>query len=430
MKPARDLHRELSLDSLLERLTPTPGGWVATYRDTTLRSVFQPVLSITHKRVVGYEALLRVVDANGALTSPAALFDRTRAAADVLLLDRLARGLHMANFVAQRIGDGWLFLNVTPRVLDSGLVQREFVDALCRHFGLPPNRIVLEVVEQAARDEDALARTIDMIQHRDFLIAIDDFGTGFSNFDRVWRARPDIVKLDRSLVERANSSADDRRIMHHLVSMLHQAGAMVLAEGVESDDALQTLMEADIDFVQGFWFGQPDASIAQASAAVPALLDAAWRRFIAQRHRPASNEQPGFDAIERLVLTGAATFAASGSLEEAAQRVFTVPAARRVFVTDEIGEQFLPSIGARVDAGQAVGTRLSPLFPETHSNWSRRPYFQRAIAAPGRVALMGPHFSLTEGRDCYTAAVAIRAEGRLVVFCVDFVLDRAGTVMR
>lgn len=92
MKPARDP----SLDSLLERLTPTPGGWIATYRTTTLRSVFQPVLSITHKRVVGYEALLRVVDANGALISPATLFDKTRADADALLLDRLARCLHLS----------------------------------------------------------------------------------------------------------------------------------------------------------------------------------------------------------------------------------------------------------------------------------------------------------------------------------------------
>lgn len=419
--------RDLSLDSLLDRLTPTPGGWVATYRGTTLRSAFQPVLSITHKRVVGYEALLRVVDANGTLISPTALFDRTRNDADSLLLDRLARCLHTANFVAQGIGDGWLFLNVTPRVLDSGLVQREFVEALCRHFSLSPNRIVLEVIEQPARDEAALARTIDMIQHRDFLIAIDDFGTGFSNFDRVWRARPDIVKLDRSLVERSTWSPDDRRIMHHLVSMLHQAGAMVLAEGVESDDALQALMDADIDFVQGFQFGQPDTSIAHASAAVPAMLDAAWQRFIARRHAPPAPAQPGFDAIERLVLAGAAAFAASGDLHDAAQRVFAVPAARRVFVTDEIGEQFLPSIGA---PGPAGTTRLAPLFPETHSNWSRRPYFQRAIAAPGRVALMGPHFSLTEGRDCYTAAVATYARGQLVVFCVDFVLDSAGTVMR
>lgn len=110
--------------------------------------------------------------------------------------------------------------------------------------------------------------------------------------------------------------------------------------------------------------------------------------------------------------------------------MLVVPAARRVFVTDEVGEQFLPSIGTQPHDRNPVATRLAPLFPETHSNWSRRPYFQRAIAAPGRVALMGPHFSLTEGRDCYTAAVATLVHERLVVFCVDFVLDSAGTVMR
>ncbi|WP_179404792.1 EAL domain-containing protein [Burkholderia guangdongensis] len=423
-------HHDLSFDSLLARLTATPGGWRADYHGATLSSVFQPVLSITHKRVVGYEALLRVVDANGTSISPTALFDRARSTAEALLLDRLARCLHTANFVAQGIGDGWLFLNVTPRVLDSGLVHQDFIDSLCSHFGLPPKRIVLEVLEQPTHDEARLARVIDMFQHREFLIAIDDFGTGFSNFDRVWRARPDIVKLDRSLVERATRSGDDHRIIYHLVSMLHQAGSMVLAEGVESEDALQALMEADIDFVQGFRFGQPHASIAHASLSAPAMLDAAWSRFIERRRTQPNPVQPGFDAIERLVLAGAAAFAATGNLQEAAQRVLVVPAARRVFVTDEIGEQFLPSIGAQPPERNPVATRLAPLFPETHSNWSRRPYFQRALIAPGRVALMGPHFSLTDGRDCYTAAVATRTRERLVVFCVDFVLDSAGTVMR
>jgi len=130
------------------------------------------------------------------------------------------------------------------------------------------------------------------------------------------------------------------------------------------------------------------------------------------------------------VLAGAAAFAATGNLQEAARRVLVVPAARRVFVTNEIGEQFLPSIGAQPHDQNPVATRLSPLFPETHSNWSRRPYFQRALAAPGRVALMGPHFSLTDGRDCYTAAVATLTHDRLIVFCVDFVLDSGETIMR
>jgi EAL domain-containing protein (putative c-di-GMP-specific phosphodiesterase class I) len=423
-------HLDPSLDALLAMLVPTPLGWRADYRGTTLSSVFQPVVSITHKRVVGYEALLRAVDANGTPIAPNTLFDRARNVPDALLLDRLARCLHMANFVMQRIDSGWLFLNVTPRVLDSNLIHQNFVDALCGHFGIPPNRIVFEVLEQPTHDEARLARVIGMFQHRDFLIAIDDFGTGFSNFDRVWRVRPDIVKLDRSFVERATRSADDHRIVYHLVSMLHQAGSMVLAEGVENDDALQALMDADIDFVQGFRFGQPDASIARASAAVPALLDAAWARYIERRRAQPNPVQPGFDAIERLVLVGAAAFSATGDLRDAAQRVLVMPAARRVFVTDETGEQFLPSIGAQPPERNPLAARLAPLFPETRSNWSRRPYFQRALAAPGRVALMGPHFSLTDGRDCYTAAVATHALDRLVVFCVDFMLDSADTVMR
>jgi len=64
--------------------------------------------------------------------------------------------------------------------------------------------------------------------------------------------------------------------------------------------------------------------------------------------------------------------------------------------------------------------RLAPLFPDTRNNWSRRAYFKHALAAPGRVAMMGPHCSLMDGQDCYTAAVTVEREGQTLVFCVDF----------
>ncbi|WP_323122163.1 sensor domain-containing phosphodiesterase [Burkholderia alba] len=422
--------RHLSLDSLMPQLARGPDGWCARYRDATLSSVFQPVLSITHKRVVGYEALVRAADAGSRPVSPGELFARAHAHGEALLLDRLTRCMHTANFAAQHIEVGWLFLNILPLVLDSGTAQREFIEALCAHFNLPPTRIVLEVVEQPSRDEAELARTIDLIQHRDFLVAIDDFGTGFSNFDRIWQMKPDIVKLDRSIVERALKPDDSHRIIHHLVTMLHQSGTMVLAEGVESDDALQVLMEADIDFVQGFLFGRPDASIARGCAAAPARLDAAWQRFAARRLECADSVQPGFDTIEQLVLAAAADYARHRDLPGAARHLLATPGARRVFVADASGEQHEPSVTSAAIAADAATGRLAPLFPETHSNWSRRPYFQRALATPGRVALMGPHFSLTDGRDCYTAAVALRIAGDIVVFCADFALDSAGTVMR
>ncbi|AOJ02343.1 diguanylate phosphodiesterase [Burkholderia mayonis] len=414
--------QRLSPDSLISQLTRGDEGWCAQYHDITLSSAFQSVISITHKRVVGYEALVRATDANGAPISPDTLFARAQARGETILLDRMTRCLHVANFAAQDTGMCWLFLNVLPQMFDAGVAPREFIEALCAHFALPPTRVVLEVIEQPSRNEAALARTLDMIQHGDFLIAIDDFGTGFSNFDRIWQMKPDIVKLDRSIVERSLAASDAHRIVHHLVTMLHHAGTMVLAEGVENEDALQILMDADVDFVQGFCFGQPDPSLERARRYAPTCIEAAWARFAERvQERRSGAVHPGFDTIERIVLAGAADYAETQDLRGTAQRLLTNPIVRRVFVAEANGDQIEPSVTPETpDAPSVTTRRLAPLLPELHSNWSRRAYFQRAVAAPGRVALMGPHFSLTDGRDCYTAAVAIHLGTTLKVFCVDF----------
>jgi EAL domain-containing protein (putative c-di-GMP-specific phosphodiesterase class I) len=410
---------ELTLSGLLPHLVREESGWTATWRALTLHSVFQPVLSITHQRIVGYEALLRAFDPVGLPVTPDVLFSGTRSASEARELDRIARCLHVANFMEQNVEVGWLFLNTRPQVFETGWPQRAFIDELSAHFGLPQERIVIEVLEQPADDESAVASMLAASQPRDFLIAIDDFGTGFSNFDRVWRFRPDIVKLDRSLVARAGKSQGDESLIGHLIAMLHQSGTLVLAEGVETDDELMILMQADVDFVQGFWLGQPKGSVQAACARVPALIDSMWRKFAEFERKYARHKQLGFEGFAEAVLATAGKFAASGDLAEAARLVFHIPEARRVFVTDAQGEQTLPSISA--PAVPPPPQRLAPLLATTRSNWSRRAYFKHALAAPGRVAMMGPHYSLIDGQDCYTAAVTLERDGTTAILCVDFI---------
>ena len=407
-----------TLPDLLPHLARSDAGWCATWESVSLQSVFQPVLSVTHRRIVGYEALLRAHDHLGTPVPPEALFAATRSSEDARKLDRLARCMHVANFVEQGIDDAWLFLNTRPQVFETSWPQRVFIDELSAHFGLPQERIVIEVLEQPADDEAAVASILAADEPRDFLIAIDDFGIGFSNFDRVWRFRPDIVKLDRSLIARAGKRDGDNSMISHLISMLHQLGTMVLAEGVETDEELMILMQADVDFVQGFWLGQPEASVRAASAQAPELIESMWSKFSEYEHTHARHQRVSFEGLAETVLAGAEMYAASGDLAMAAQKVFTFPEARRVFVTNALGHQMLPSITPH-DAAHPPA-RLAPLFPDTYSNWSRRTYFKHALAAPGRVAMMGPHRSLTDGQDCYTAAVAVERDGELNVFCVDF----------
>ena len=84
---------ELTLSGLLPHLVREESGWTATWRALTLHSVFQPVLSITHQRIVGYEALLRAFDPVGLPVTPDVLFSGTRSASEARELDRIARCL-------------------------------------------------------------------------------------------------------------------------------------------------------------------------------------------------------------------------------------------------------------------------------------------------------------------------------------------------
>jgi EAL domain-containing protein (putative c-di-GMP-specific phosphodiesterase class I) len=418
---------ELTLSGLLPHLVRDESGWTATWRALTLHSAFQPVLSVTHQCVVGYEALLRAFDPVGLPVSPEVLFSGTRSAADARELDRIARCLHVANFMEQGISTGWLFLNTRPQVFETDWPQRTFIDELSAHFGLPQERIVIEVLEQPADDESAVASMLAASQPRDFLIAIDDFGTGFSNFDRVWRFRPDIVKLDRSLVARAGKREGDDSMISHLIAMLHQSGTLVLAEGVETDEELMILMQADVDFVQGFWLGQPQSSVQAACAKVPALLESMWGKFADYERAHARHQRIGFEGFAEAVLAAADAYKLSGDLRDAAQEVSHLREARRVFITDSRGEQTQPSITAVSVPPPPL--RLAPLFTNTRSNWSRRAYFKHALAAPGRVAMMGPHYSLADGEDCYTAAIAVEHDG-VHVLCVDFVPTSPSAIAR
>ncbi|RKP50274.1 EAL domain-containing protein [Pararobbsia silviterrae] len=423
-----------TLEVLLSMMERDGNSWFANYRGIEIRSAFQPVLSVSHAKVIGFEALMRARTPKGEALPPPLVFSLARRHDEAVLLDRLSRAVHVANFADQGGEIGWLFLNVLPQILEASWEDAVFAEHLIQRFNLPAERIVLEVLEQPATDERTLARTVDAFHSKNFLIAIDDFGSGFSNFDRIWSTRPDIVKLDRTLVGRLTQRNSDHELMRHLVSMLHQAGTMVLAEGVEADGELMALMEADVDFVQGYWLARPHFSLTRAQASALERAPLLWPMFASHSARVPHLPAIRFESFESTMTAAALCYSRDGDLARAAAIVFEVAGARSVFTVDEHGVQTQDTVSAPLEAGprerrDAAKRRLAPLLEGSPGNWSRRAYFKRAIAAPGRVAVMGPYFSLTEGKGCHTAAISVQVEGRTMVFCADFVPNDDGVEM-
>ncbi|MEO8299475.1 MAG: EAL domain-containing protein [Burkholderiales bacterium] len=395
------------------------GRWRADTPRHVLDSHYQPILSLSHRRTVGHEALLRATDRQGLPVSPMALFD-AGTAPDQLHLDRLATALHLRNYLDSRPLSPhplWLFLNLRPATFVHCLTQTpEHIQLL-----LPDLRgdgqVVVEFTEEVvARDADVEACAAQA-RRLGLLLALDDFGAGHSNFDRVWRLQPEIVKLDRSLVQRGALDSKAARVIAQMVSLLHECGSLVLMEGIETADEAHLALDCDADLVQGYLFGRP-APIGQVDPTLAARVAAVWHDFdqrsgstqLADRARIA----PHADAIAQ----AAAGLARHESLRDTCAAFLALPGAQLCYLLDQHGVQAGASlIAAGFDS--AGLQRFAPMRDTEQACWARRPYFRRALDAPGIVQLTRPYLSIQGARLCVTVSIALQCAGQPIVLCGD-----------
>ena len=380
------------------------------------------------------EGLLRASYPDGTMVPPVVLFDPQRPALERAQLGACARGLHLAHFSQMQPAQTWLFLNADLEgflLADDG--PSRFAELLQQH-GVAPHQVVLEILEHAIDNIDDLARAIQGFRELGCLIAVDDFGAGHSNLDRLWRLAPDIVKLDRLLVRDAAHQARARAVLPRLVALLHEVGALVLTEGVETEAEGLLALESQCDFVQGFWFARPAADPPDDQLITP-RLDLLW-----QDH--ASREQRRHDAALHLQNTSIRAFrltasrlASGQALAQAAIPLLAQPDVLRCFVLDDAGRQ----LGDNLEPDDVVvhclqrQQRFSPLANTRDALWSRRTYFRQAMRQPGQVQCTSPYLSMTEPTPCITLSMAIDMGDCYQVLCADLRWhdpDALGEVLR
>ncbi|MDX1491097.1 MAG: EAL domain-containing protein [Pseudohongiellaceae bacterium] len=248
------------IHSMFEKISETLGYFhgnrFSQYNETRVISAFQPIYSIAHRRIVGLEGLARGLDKSGNMVPPLTLFEQ-QSPKNVCELDRICQLVHIENFHALNSPNAWLFLNVNPQTLSDSDYYAEFLSYILNEKNYPANRIVIEILESVIDDEKELEQHIKRYKEMGFLIAIDDFGAGQSNFERIWRIKPDIVKLDRSMIKKAGTDPSVKGLIKGITSMLHHSKCIVLAEGIETENEALVAMEAGVDLVQGFYFARP-----------------------------------------------------------------------------------------------------------------------------------------------------------------------------
>ncbi|VVO62822.1 hypothetical protein PS865_00890 [Pseudomonas fluorescens] len=221
-----------------------------------LHSLFQPIICLSERRILGYEALTRG-PSNSPLHSPIALFAVARQAGRLSELEIACRQSACRRFNEQQL-PGKLFLNVSPESLLEAAHQPGRTLQLLQDLGIAPSQVVIELTEQTPIDDFQLLQTaLHHYRAMGFSIALDDLGAGYSSL-RMWsELRPDYVKIDRHFIDGIHQDALKREFVGSILQIAKASRAQVIAEGIELPEELAVLTEMGVDLVQGYLLGRP-----------------------------------------------------------------------------------------------------------------------------------------------------------------------------
>jgi EAL domain-containing protein (putative c-di-GMP-specific phosphodiesterase class I) len=236
------------------------GVYRARLGETLLKSAFQPIIEVTGDgmRVYGYEALIRPYR-NGRRISAETFFAGV-APDETMLADRLCRALHFRNFAAFRPKDASILVNVDPAAYgDLDLTDQTAFRALkcLSASGLTPDRTIYEIIERPSTDENVIMTIASRLRSSGVRIAVDDFGGHSLDFARLAMLRPDLVKIDGSVLKKARAGGTFLKQLGRLCQAASRFGIDFLIEGVETAADLQNCRKLNPRFLQGYHCGRP-----------------------------------------------------------------------------------------------------------------------------------------------------------------------------
>ena len=215
-----------------------------------LMTAFQPVRDANTRHLVGVEALTRIASEDG--VGPEQWF--AEAAAVGLSQDLDIAALETALEAAQRLPPCiYVALNVSPLTcLDARLPN------ILEKSGLPLDRMVLELTERLAVESYVpLLAALEPLRRRGLRIAVDDAGSGFASMRHVLRLRPDVIKLDRSLIAGIHDDDGQLALGYAMTEFARHIGATIVAEGIETEAELAAVAAIGMTSAQGYLLGRP-----------------------------------------------------------------------------------------------------------------------------------------------------------------------------
>ena len=219
---------------------------------------YQPIFEMVEGKPVLFavEALSRGPKGSNA-ERPDVLFEYVRRKAKEVEVDRACvKAIFSKLYIVAR--RALVSINVHALTLERDDLFTPYLIEMCRLFHVPASNIILEIVEQQRyRNPKRFFTNLDLLRSAGFRIAVDDIGLGHSNYRALIEIKPDLYKIDRYFVTGCHDDKSKQAAIESIVLLGSRLGGRVIAEGIETADALACVTALGINLVQGFHFATP-----------------------------------------------------------------------------------------------------------------------------------------------------------------------------
>ena len=256
-KLKQELKRTLQLDLEDYGLTEESSGeYKSEYIGVQLNSAFQPIYNSAAGELLGHEAILKPFLGKELISTPEFAFSYAEKAGKLVQFDRVSRALHVLNFRQIYDENGLLFLSVHPQLLISVNEHGKIFERILHAHSVPTNRVVIQIEEGLVEQDKQLAEAIENYRERGYLIAIDNFGNKKSHIDRLWQFSPNFVKLDPTIIKKAEENDQLKNILPGLIKMIRDIGGEAIVTGIEKQKQLEIAIETGATLLQGPFLGE------------------------------------------------------------------------------------------------------------------------------------------------------------------------------
>ena len=242
-----DLHKKQSIED--DMMNALLGNQFVMY--------LQPKFSISSQRIIGAEALARWIHPEKGMISPADFVPVFEENGFILKLDQI-----IWESACRKIRE-WIDKGIAP-VPISVNISREYIHTfdvvgemlhLVKKYDLPIKLIELEITETT--DAEGVSDVVQKMKDAGFTMLMDDFGSGYSSLNMLQKTQFDVLKIDRGFLSEFMESSRGRKIISHTISMSHDIGLDIIAEGVETPEQARFLSDCGCDSAQGFYYSKP-----------------------------------------------------------------------------------------------------------------------------------------------------------------------------